>query len=94
MRIRDELDRRPTKVFCWIVASRGTGWTVVEIESMRSRGKYPIEALNLEGFLRTVEERLDEIGWEGWEVVAVVPKTKAGEPWSVAVLKPLRAGGS
>lgn len=61
---------------------------------MRSKWEYRLEALNLEGSLRSVEERLDELGWEGWEVVALVPKAKAGESWSVAVLKRACVGGS
>jgi hypothetical protein len=62
--------------------------------SMAAKWEYRFEALLLDGALQSVEDRLNEVGWEGWEVVALVPKVKGGESWTLALLKRARAGGS
>ena len=39
------------------------------------------------GPLRVTEQDLNELGADGWEVIAIIPKTGKDDDWTLALLK-------
>lgn len=39
------------------------------------------------GSLRVTEQDLNELGADGWEVIAIIPKTGKDDVWTLALLK-------
>jgi hypothetical protein len=55
-----------------------------------ARWEYKFEVLDLEGSeksLAEIQEELNRLGSQGWEVASIVPKIGAGESRCVALLK-------
>ena len=63
---------------------------------MKEKWEYRFEVLSLSSPLRTLQDQLNELGWQGWEVVSLAPnvKVKGGKDALIALLKRAHAGSA